>query len=94
MIYADIHVAYIQNFNQKTLVNVGSAGVPLEVAQASYGIIEGVYGAREESSISISLVRVSYDVDKAIEEAKEVEVPNFEKYSYELRTGVYLELNR
>ena len=56
--------------------------------QASYGIIEGVYGAREESSISISLVRVPYDVNRAIKEAKDVEVPDFEKYSHELRTGI------
>ena len=88
LIYGDIHVAYIQNFNQKTLVNVGSVGVPLKVSQASYGIVEGVYGAREESSISISLVRVPYDVNRAIKEAKDVEVPEFEKYSHELRTGV------
>lgn len=87
LIYGDIHVAYIQNFNQKTLVNLGSVGVPLKVSQASYGIIEGVYEAREESSISISLVRVPYDVNKAIKEAKDIEVPDFQKYSHELRTG-------
>lgn len=87
LIYADIHVAYIQNFKQKTLVNLGSVGVPLKVSQASYGIIEGIYGAKETSSISISLVQVPYDIDKAILEAKENDVPDFEKYSYELRTG-------
>jgi len=65
-----------------------TAVVPLKVSQASYGIIEGVYGSREESSISISLVRVPYDVNRAIKEAKDVEVPDFEKYSHELRTGV------
>ena len=51
-------------------------------------IIEGVYGAREESSISISLVRVPYDINKAIKEAKDIDVQDFEKYSHELRTGV------
>lgn len=87
LIYGDIHVAYIQNFNQKTIVNLGSIGVPLKVSQASYGIIEGIYGDVEESSISISLVRVPYDVEKAINEARDIQVPDFEKYSHELRTG-------
>jgi protein phosphatase len=87
LIYGDIHVAYIENFKQKTLVNVGSVGVPLRVSQASYGIIEGIYEAKEESSISISLVRVPYDIDKAIKEAEDSVVPDFEKYSYELITG-------
>lgn len=87
LIYGDIHVAYIENLKQKTLVNVGSVGVPLKVSQASYGIIEGIYKSAEESSISISLVRVPYDVNKAIAEAKDSEVPDFDKYSHELRTG-------
>jgi protein phosphatase len=87
LIYGDIHVAFIQNFKQKTLVNLGSVGVPLKVTRASYGIIEGVCGSKEDSSISISLVTVSYDINKAINEAKEVGIPDFLKYSYELRTG-------
>ncbi|MDD7793143.1 metallophosphoesterase family protein [Clostridium sp. 'White wine YQ'] len=93
LIYGHIHVAYIQNFNQKTIINLGSVGVPLKVSQASYGIIEGMYGAIEESSISISLVRVPYNVEKAIKEAKDIDVPDFEKYSHELRTGEIYSIN-
>lgn len=93
LIYGDIHVAYIQNFNQKTIVNLGSVGVPLKVSQASYGIIEGIYGAIEGTSISISLVSVPYDIDKAIKEAKDINVPDFEKYSHELRTGEIYSVN-
>ena len=87
LVYGDIHVAYIQNLKQKTLVNVGSVGVPLKISQASYGIIEGEYGAKEEASISVSLVTVPYDINKAINEARDIGVPDFEKYSYELKTG-------
>jgi putative phosphoesterase len=87
LIYGDIHVAYIQNFNQKTLVNVGSVGVPLQVSQASYGILEGKLDEKNEAPLSFTLVRVPYDVEKAIKDAEEAKVPNFEKYSHELNYG-------
>ncbi|QAA32539.1 metallophosphoesterase family protein [Clostridium manihotivorum] len=87
LIYGDIHVAYIQNFNQKTLINVGSVGVPLQVSQASYAILEGKLDERTEAPISFTLVRVPYDVEKAVRDAKEAKVPNFEKYSHELNYG-------
>jgi hypothetical protein len=32
LIYGDIQVAYIENFKQKTLVNLGSVGVSLKVS--------------------------------------------------------------
>ncbi|MDT8719747.1 metallophosphoesterase family protein [Clostridium sp. 19966] len=87
LVYGDIHVAYIQNFNEKTIINVGSVGVPLRTTDATYSIIEGEYGSAISTSLSMSIIRVPYDKEKAIEEAQAANVPNLEKFIYELRTG-------
>lgn len=87
--YGDIHGAYIDNFKGKTLFNVGSVGNPLDLTQASYGIIEGEYGSKENSSFSITLVRVPYDIEEAVQQAKDSGMPDLEEYINELRTGIY-----
>lgn len=88
-IYGDLHGAFEENFSGKTLVNVGSVGNPLEITQASYGIIEGKYGGKEKSVISISLVRVPYDIEKAVDQALNSDMPDINEYINELRTGKY-----
>jgi protein phosphatase len=92
--YGDIHGAYINNFNGKTLFNVGSVGNPLEITQASYGILEGKYNVKEISPISISLARVPYDIEKAVQLAVESKMPELEAYIKELRTAHYRGKNR
>ena len=87
--YGDIHNAYINNFQGKTLFNVGSVGNPLEITQASYGILEGEYENKESSALSIALVRVPYDIEKAIQIAIESKMPDLEAYINELRTAHY-----
>jgi diadenosine tetraphosphatase ApaH/serine/threonine PP2A family protein phosphatase len=87
--YGDIHGAHIDNFHGKTIFNVGSVGNPLEITQASYGIIEGRLDDMDNSSFSITLVRVPYDIDLAIEQAKLADMPSTEEYIKELRTAVY-----
>lgn len=87
--YGDIHGAHIDNFRGKTIFNVGSVGNPLEITQASYGIIEGRLNERDKSSFSITLVRVPYDIDLAIRQAELADMPNTEEYIKELRTAVY-----
>lgn len=87
--YGDIHNAYIQNFKGKTLFNVGSVGNPLEITQASYAILEGVYQSKEIRPFSIQLVRVPYDIELAILQAEEEKMPDLEPYKMELRTAVY-----
>lgn len=87
--YGDIHGAHIDNFDGKTIFNVGSVGNPLDITQASYGIIEGKMNEKEISSFSISLVRVSYDIDLAINQAVLTDMPEKEEYINELRTGIY-----
>lgn len=87
--YGDIHGAHIDNFHGKTIFNVGSVGNPLEITQASYGIIEGKLNDMDKSSFSITLVRVPYDIDLAIEQAELADMPSIEEYIKELRTAVY-----
>ncbi|MDP4090177.1 MAG: metallophosphoesterase family protein [Bacillota bacterium] len=87
--YGDIHQAYMVNFDGKMLFNTGSVGNPLEITQASYAILEGKYEEREYSSISITLIRVPYEIEKAVQKAIESEMPDLEPYINELRTAEY-----
>jgi protein phosphatase len=87
--YGDIHGAYVDNFEGKTLFNAGSVGNPLEIAQSSYSILEGKYEEKESSVFSITLVRVPYDIEKAIAQAIESKMPDLEAYINELRTACY-----
>ncbi|AFM39365.1 putative phosphoesterase [Desulfosporosinus acidiphilus SJ4] len=87
--YGDIHGAHIDHFAGKTIFNVGSVGNPLDITQASYGIIEGALDDRNPASFSIALVRVPYDIELAIHQADLTDMPEKEDYINELKTGIY-----
>ncbi len=87
--YGDIHKAYIDNFRGKVLFNTGSVGNSLDIPQASYAIIEGEYGDLEQSPVNISLVRVPYDIELAVQQAMETDMPCQQEYINELKTAVY-----
>ena len=87
--YGDIHGAHIDVFRGKTIFNVGSVGNPLDIPQASYAIIEGAYGSKEQSPFTISLIRVPYNIELAISHAMETDMPDKQEYINELRTAVY-----
>ena len=87
--YGDIHGAHIDNFNGKTIFNVGSVGNPLEINQASYAVLEGEYNSKQLSSLTISLVRVPYDIELAIQHAHESGMPDKDEYINELKTAEY-----
>lgn len=92
--YGDVHHGFVQNFNGKTLFNVGSVGNPLDIPQASYVIIEGAYDCRQLNSFSIHLVRVPYDIDLAIDEARASDMPEQNEYIQELRTARFRGLKK
>jgi len=76
-IYAHIHKPYIRFINGKCIVNIGSVGLPFDgVSKASYAIVE-----INEGSIQTSNVRVSYDVQKVVEQYDKVGYPNAEMMS-------------
>jgi protein phosphatase len=90
--YGDIHGTYIMNFedlDNRVIFNVGSVGNSLDSTLASYSIIEGIYDQQEYSSFSINFVRVPYDVELAIHQAKEANMPGLDPYIIELRTACY-----
>lgn len=87
--YGDIHGAHIDNFKGKTIFNAGSVGNPLEITQASYAIIEGKFGSKENSPFTISLVRVPYNIELAINHAMKSDMPDKQEYINELKTAVY-----
>ena len=87
--YGDIHGAHIDNFRGKIIFNVGSVGNPLDIPQASYGIIEGNLDDKNVRPFAISLVRVPYDIELAIEQANSTDMPEKPEYINELKTAVY-----
>jgi protein phosphatase len=85
--YGDIHRAYVMNFHQQTLFNVGSVGNPLDMTQASYAILEGTYNSQHVETFAVHLIRVPYDIELAIKQAAEESMPSLEPYAKELRTA-------
>ncbi|MNR51018.1 hypothetical protein D3C85_1706240 [compost metagenome] len=73
----------------KTLFNAGSVGNPLDLTQASYVIMEGEYGSREPAPLNIQFVRVPYDIERAVQQAVDSQMPQLEPYIRELRTAEY-----
>lgn len=87
--YGHIHTPLIVKFKNKTIFNTGSVGIPTEMLNmdpqditnkfsslASYTILEGNYGSEDFAPISITQVRLPYDIDKEIEFVKNSDMPN------------------
>jgi protein phosphatase len=87
--YGDIHTVYLKNLRGKVLFNVGSVGNPLDEPTAAYAVMEGDYGSPEKSDFAIDIVRLPYDIELAIAQAKEEGMPELVPYANELRTAVY-----
>jgi protein phosphatase len=87
--YGDIHNAYIQHLEGKTLFNVGSVGNPLDLTLASYVIMEGEYGGLTTAPFNIQFVRIPYDIELAVQQAIDANMPATEPYIRELRTAQY-----
>ena len=82
-IYAHIHKPYTRFVNGKCIVNIGSVGLPFDgVKKASYCIVE-----INKGSILTSNVRVSFDVQKVVDQYKKVEYPNAEMMSNVILNG-------
>lgn len=87
--YGDIHNAFIQHLEGKTLFNVGSVGNPLDITQASYVILEGEYGGESVAPLNIQFVRIPYDIELAVQHALDAVMPATEAYVRELKTAQY-----
>ncbi|MEC0229245.1 metallophosphoesterase family protein [Paenibacillus alba] len=87
--YGDVHNAYLQILNGKMLFNTGSVGNPLDITQASYVLLEGHYHSKEPGAFNLQHVRIPYDIELAVQQAKDEGMPDAEAYILELRTGQY-----
>ena len=87
--YGDIHMVYLKNIRGKLLFNVGSVGNALDEPTAAYVILEGNYGDAEKGNFSIDTVRLPYDIEQAIKQARAEGMPELEPYTNELRTAIY-----
>jgi putative phosphoesterase len=83
VIYGDIHAAYVEKDGDKTLINAGSVGNPLDGTNATYVVLSA------ETGIDTEIVRVPYDIEREIALAANLGMPELEAYAIELRTALY-----
>ncbi|SDJ99821.1 metallophosphoesterase family protein [Sediminibacillus albus] len=82
-LYGHIHQSYIRTINGKTVINLGSVGLPFDgVTKASYAIVEADNGA-----VSMSIEKVAYDREKTIAKYHEVDYPNTDMMEKIIRTA-------
>ncbi|QDZ16608.1 metallophosphoesterase family protein [Humibacter ginsenosidimutans] len=86
--YGDIHGAYVKTVADRTLVNVGSVGNPLDETTACYVVLTASRTARPEAP-TVEFVRVAYDREAEVAIAMASGMPEAEAYAIELRTAVY-----
>lgn len=87
--YGDVHTAYVKSFADKCLFNAGSVGNPLDIPQACYAMLEGRFEGAEPAPWTVSLIRLPYDIEEAIRQARASGMPDLEHYANELRTARY-----
>ncbi|WP_438446488.1 metallophosphoesterase family protein [Gorillibacterium sp. sgz5001074] len=87
--YGDVHNAFVQHLGRRMLFNAGSVGNPLDMNQAVYAVLEGNFGSLQPAPFGVQLVRVPYDIEGAIRQAEEADMPDLEPYARELRTARY-----
>jgi protein phosphatase len=89
--YGDIHQAFQKNLWGKVLFNAGSVGNPLDEPTAAYVIMEGNYGDAKPNYFSLQMIRLPYDIELAIQQARDAGMPEIElkPYANELRTSEY-----
>jgi len=98
--FGHLHTPNLYRFSNKTIFNVGSVGIPVEMANegtqnstskfstmSSYMILEGELNSKELSSISFNLVRLPYDIEQEIKYLEESDMPNKEIIIQSLRTA-------
>jgi protein phosphatase len=89
VVYGDIHAAYVRSFRHRMLINAGSVGNPLDLPLACYAVLERDTGGEARGTVAVSLVRVPYDIERAIRDAADVGMPELEPYVGEFRTARY-----
>lgn len=82
-LYGHIHKAYQRITEGKTIINVGSVGLPFDgIPKASYAMVDISSGRLETM-----LVRVPYDTEKVCKQYTEAGYPNTEMMQNIIRSG-------
>ena len=87
--YGDIHSTYLEADEGLLLFNAGSAGNHLDAPSAPYVVLEGDLDSPDEGALSVSFVRVPYDIEAEIAAARDLGMPDVDVYAVELRDGIY-----
>lgn len=100
--YGHIHTPNIFRYKNKTIFNVGSVGIPVEMLSkdmndvknklstlATYMILEGNYLSEELAGISFNLVRIPYPIEREVDDLKKSDMSTKELIIKNLRTATY-----
>lgn len=100
--YGHLHTPNLFRYKNKTIFNVGSVGIPVEMANedendetnkfstmASYVYLEGNLDSKKLSSFSITLVRIPYCIDTEIKSLEDSNMPNKEMIIKSLKTAIH-----
>lgn len=98
--YGHIHTPNIFRIKNKTIFNCGSVGMPIEMLNtdiydesnkfstvSSYIILEGNLDSIDFGPISITLVRLPYDIEKEIKLLEASDLPSKERLIKEMRSA-------
>lgn len=105
VIYGHTHMQNLMKLYNRTLINVGSVGNALDgirnekkdgdsrnTTNADYLIVEGKLNSKEYSDLRFEFVSLKYNIGNVLKEIENI--PEFEKYSKELLTGKYRNINK
>ena len=90
LICADSHRPFIRGLHEGYVVNTGSVGNAVCRPRASALLVEGDFGAKDESPIYFTSIQIPYDNTREAEIARATEgLPHVDAYIQEVLTGVY-----
>lgn len=85
VLFGHVHHAFIRQAGSRLVVNAGSVGLPFDGnPRASYAIID-----IERDDIAAQIRRVAYDLEAAIQVARDCAMPDAELFAYGLRHATY-----
>ncbi|MDR1893225.1 MAG: metallophosphatase family protein [Spirochaetales bacterium] len=90
--YGDVHCAYMQGLGgERLLLNAGSVGNPLDLPQAVFLLIRGLFQSSRKAPYSFEFIRVPYDIEKEIRLTLASGIPERGRdiYIQELRQGAH-----
>ncbi len=84
VIYGDIHHAWSRTMGNRTLINCGAVGNPMDKPTASYLVLDDDAG-----QLRWEIIRVPYDIEAELAVARELDMPGYRAWEHELRTAEY-----